>query len=195
MKHWRLKTWPGDPRAKNTPNEGKLLIGWYCLKHSVGAMGWCLRNLQSQIQGGKIKVDNLSDYKRLVRQTEPDTWTENLLKSVYYLDPMFSNGVKIDDLIWMYHEDGDYYIARVEENSRYYYNADDEAYDNDACNQLTNLHWIKVDKSIIHPGITQALRHRGNTFCPIYSYQGESLPSKISQRIYNEITGTNYYWI
>ena len=201
MKHWRLKTWTGDPRSKNSCNGTRhIYVSEYCLKNHVGAMGWCLQELRPKIQSGSITVNDMSDYKRLVRQTEPREWTDHILKSVYYLDPTSSKGVKPDDLIWLYDKradgdnDSDYYIARVEKDSEYHYNPDDEAYDNDACNQLTNLHWLIVGKaSIVHDGVVQVLRLRGVTFCPMYSYEGRSFPCEYSKSVYNKITGTNYY--
>ena len=82
--------------------------------------------------------------------------------------------------------DSDYYIARVEKDSKYYYEISDEAYDNDACNQLTNLHWLKVGKaSDVHDGIVSSLRNRGCTFRRI-----SVAPIEYSQRIYNELTDT-----
>ena len=195
MRHWRLKTW--------TAVDPKIYIGWYCLEYNVGAMGWCLWNARAQLKDGSITVNSVSDYMRLEQYETPHNsyWTDNQLKSVEYLDSRSGaqqkNAAQTDDLIWMYNKrhsgdnDSDYYIARVEKDSKYYYEISDEAYDNDACNQLTNLHWLKVGKaSDVHDGIVSSLRNRGCTFRRI-----SVAPIEYSQRIYNELTDTNYYRI
>ena len=183
MNHWRLKTWTGYPE--------KIDIGWYCLKHSVGAMGWCLWALQSEMQSRKISINNILDYMKLAHTVTK--YPDNQLLSVEYLDS--AKGAKTGDLIWMYDRkqigdrDSDFYIARVEEDSKYHYNLSNEAYANDACNELTNLHWLKVGKqAVVYPGVVRALWHRGYTFRRI-----SVAPQEYSQLVYNKLSNTQTY--
>ena len=76
--------------------------------------------------------------------------------------------LKPGDYIWAYYNKI-YYLAKVSTNSKYYYNVSDEAIENDACNQLTNINWKAVgDKKVVDERIRNRLQ-RGNTLQRLFN--------------------------
>lgn len=140
---WRLQT--------KTASADKKKVSGYCLNNKILAMGWSLHDktieavcTPEKVQVLKLKRDNI--------KTEKDF--EEIFKEVFWNDYNKHNGVnpnirrlqyevKINDLVWM-RDNGVYYLGRVGENSQWQYLCDDEALNNDAGNQRTDIEWIKV---------------------------------------------------
>ena len=157
-------------------------IGNYCINHKIAAMGWILTSKNADIQSGKITINSYEDYKAYA-QFEP-----NLGK--FYDVRRLAEDVKPGDYIWTYYNKI-YYLAKVSTNSKYYYNVSDEAIENDACNQLTNINWIAVgDKKGVDERIRNRLQ-RGNTLQRLYSQKTNKekfdFALKYTQDIYNKL--------
>lgn len=139
---WRLQT--------NTASKDGEKISGYCLDNKILAMGWSLCD-ETIEECSKNKVEILKQ-KRDNIKTEKDY--EEIFKEVFSDDYKKHNNVnpnirrlqyevKINDLVWM-RDNGVYYLGRVGENSQWQYLCDDEALNNDAGNQRTDIEWIKV---------------------------------------------------
>ena len=104
--------------------------GEYCLKNEIAAMGWILEKHNPDIASGKISIDSFADFEACAKAEGMDC---NQIRRL-------AEEVKAGDFIWTY-VGGKYYLAQVAADSRYRYNADDEAVAYRACNQLTNIDW------------------------------------------------------
>lgn len=136
MNIWRLQTRHGDKRYAD-----------YCLEKHVAAVGWGLGE-------GNFDFESFSDY-----EIEAELRYPKKLGSVKRL----ALEVRPEDIIWI-REKGNYYFARVEDNSHWQYVDDSEARRADAINQITNIHWLKVGTEADVPGRVATSFIRGTTF-------------------------------
>lgn len=168
MAVWRLQT--------NTA-AGK--IADYCLSHNVAAIGWSLKDIPETERKSITKFEEFCDYA-------------DKFYNSYDSIKRLAEQVKTDDLIWMRNKDGKYYIARVTEKSKWFFNASDDATHYDACNQLTEICWKEAnsqnDESCV-PGAVSTSFIRGATFQRI----NKSGIEDYSKLLYNNITKTNHY--
>lgn len=125
MSVWRIQT-----------RTSKGDISQYCLKNNIAAMGWSLLEYPGSIC--ELEFDNFEDYCEIA-----DEFYQKY-GSVYRL----ANDILENDIIWM-RSKGIYYCARVTSASKWFFDKRDEAREQDASNQLTNINWIKVgDESL-----------------------------------------------
>ena len=141
---WRLQT-------KTAAKNGKKIAG-YCRENKILAMGWSLHEETINEECTKEKVEILK-LKRNNIKTEEDF--EEVFKEVFWNDykkhknninpniRRLQYEVKTSDLVWM-RDDGLYYLGRIGENSKWRYLCNEEALNNDASNQRTDVEWIKV---------------------------------------------------
>lgn len=116
---WRIHLRKGKASAS-------VPIGAYCIKNQIAAMGWKLKNNNAQIK-------NYADYENCARAEGTN----------YRQVKVLAEKIKPGDFIWTYY-DKQYYLAKIGTDSKYNYNLSDEAIRNDACNELTNVHWKAV---------------------------------------------------
>ena len=159
--------------------EGSVSIGNYCINHKIAAMGWILESKNADIKSGKITINSYTDY---------EYYAADVYGKVHDVRRL-AEEVKPGDYIWTYY-DKIYYLARVGTDSKYYYNASDEAIQNDACNQLTNIDWKAVgDCNIVDERITNRLQ-RGCTlqrlFNPKTNKANFDFALKYTKNIYNK---------
>lgn len=163
MSVWRIQT-----------NTSKGDIADYCIKNNIAAVGWSLIE-----HANRSELNNLSfsNYCELAESYY------NSFGSVTRL----ALDVKPNDLIWM-RKEGIYYLARVKSNSSWLFNNRDEATKYDACNQLTNVEWIKIGDESEIPGALSTSFIRGYTLQRIYK------PGVLeySELIYDRKSGDNY---
>ncbi len=162
-------------------NTGGGNIGEYCYRNHVASIGWSFVNQNISLEElGTIK-DDFSRYEKMCKKVG---WSCN--SNVRRL----AFKVKEGDIIWM-HYGGKYYFARVTENSHWRFNCDldlqgkqSEAFNNDACNQITDINWIEAGTfgdEISIPGAIATGFFRGSTFQRINKYGVK----EFSQYLYN----------
>ena len=135
-----------------------LPIGEYCLKNKIAAMGWILEKSNEKIKSGEIVIRNFKDYQMYVLQED---------YSNYHCVQKLAEEILPGDFIWTY-VDGKYYLAKIGKDSKYHYNCSDEAIDNDACNELTNVDWKEIGDHHVVDEIVLAAYQRGQTLRRIY---------------------------
>lgn len=180
---WRLQT--------RTASEDGKSISDFCLNNKIIAIGWSLHDdtlseisiSEEEIVKLKSERDNISnfeDYSLVYKKF----YKENVNTQIYKL----YNEIKINDLIWMRHN-GEYYLGRVGENSKWQYCADNESMKKDAGNQRTDIEWINIGgESDVPGGITTSFI-RGR---PIQHIWKEGI-KEFSMYIYNEKTKSDKY--
>lgn len=168
MSVWRLQTNTAAGKISN-----------YCLENDVVALGWSLKDVPDAERNSIVTFNEYCDYA--------DTFYNN-----YDSVKRLAEQLKPDDLIWMRDTNGQYYLARVTENSKWLFNTSANAVEHDACNQFTEIHWKKVnsesDESCV-PGAVSTSFIMGSTFQRINKSGIESY----SKLLYNNITETNHY--
>ena len=107
--------------------------GEYCLKNKIAGMGWILDAHNAAIRSGKIEVNGFSDFANFAAAEGVEVNQVRLL----------AEEIKPGDFVWTY-VGGKYYLAKVFGESRYAYDAGDEATFYRACNRLTNIDWKLV---------------------------------------------------
>ncbi len=172
MNIWRLQT-------KTSGGSKEYHIGEYCLENNAACMGWSLLNT---LEEERLKIYSFEEYS-----TEAEKYPEkeyrgfNSVKRLYYK-------VKTNDLIWMRHK-GQYYIGRVGENSNWFFNSSEEARKIDACNQITDIKWIKSGDENSTPGAICTSLIRGHALEQI---RKEGI-KEYSALLYNKLTKTRLY--
>lgn len=166
MSVWRLQTRTGSGH-----------ICEYCLKNSVAAMGWSLRDI-SETERKSIKTfEEFSGYAKLFYKNFPSV-------------KRLKNDVRPGDLIWMRYN-GIYYIGRVDESSKWLFNSSKEATEADASNQLTNIKWKHhdiADEDTV-PGVIATAFIKGSTFQRI----NKRGAMEYSALLYDRLAKTEYY--
>jgi hypothetical protein len=120
MAVWRLQT--------NTDGGH---IGQYCLDHRVAAMGWSLITCPQHIRKSiGVDFEKYLDEARSYGYKNPNV---PVVKRMYY-------SLSAGDLIWMRHN-GQYFMGRVSEDSKWQFNPTEEARQSDVANQYTNIEW------------------------------------------------------
>ena len=128
-------------------------IGDYCIKNHVAAMGWILKKNDDEIKSGEIMINRYSDYEKYVGYE--DYKEHHCVKTL-------ALKIKPGDYIWTYF-DKKYYVAKVSPDSKYNYNASDDAIRIEACNELTNINWKEVgDHTVVDERIVIGCQ-RGQT--------------------------------
>ena len=170
MTVWRLQT----------RTQGSLTD--YCYKNKVAAMGWSFCKEEKITEEMRKSIQTIEDYCNTVKRY-------GVYKN-YSCVERFAKEIKSNDIIWMRDTKGIYYIGRVGEESKWTFNND--AYDIDACNQRTDINWIKLtekgDESCIPGAVTTAFI-KGRTLQKI---KNENIAT-YSAILYNELSGKNYY--
>ena len=147
---WRIILKKDVPTSPN--------YGEYCLKNNIAAMGWLLDKYNPDIANGNIKISNFADFEVYAKTVGMNCNQIRLL----------AEEIKPGDFIWTY-VGGKYYLAQVAADSRYKYNADSEAIDYRACNQLTHINWKLVgDHKDVDEKILKRLQ-RGTTLCRLFA--------------------------
>ena len=133
-------------------------IANYCFKNKVAAMGWVLNSKNDDIKSGKIIISSYEDYERYAIN-------EYNKKSDFGDVRRLACEVQLGDFIWT-HVDGEYYLAKIATDSKYHYNYSDEAIENDACNELTNVIWKRIGNAqVVNTSIIRKeLFEQGQTF-------------------------------
>ena len=146
MAIWRIQT--------NTDGRDISNIAQYCINNNVAAVGWSLLK-----HTNRSELDNLSfeDYCEIAKLYYDSIGSVERL----------AHDVKPNDLIWM-RKEGIYYLARVEEDSRWFFNSCTEATQYDACNQINHIHWIKIGDESSIPGALSTSFIRGAALQRIY---------------------------
>ena len=129
---WRIHLRKGDAGDS-------VSIGNYCINHKIAAMGWGLNSKNADIQSGNITINSYKDYEYYAQM---EGQSVNNVRRL-------AEEIKPGDFIWT-RCNNIYYLAKVSEHSKYKYDPSDEAIENDACNQITNIEWkcIGDDKVI-----------------------------------------------
>ena len=155
-------------------------IAQYCLDNNIAALGWSLREID-QKKRGSVK-DNFQTYYTLAKKAYGN------FNSVRRM----AEDVRAGDLIWIRTGDGQYYVGRVEENSKWFFNADDEAKDIDAANQLSNIFWKKVSENADESSVPGAV---ATAFIRGFALQRIRKPGVgiYSQLLYNTLSGKMIY--
>ena len=161
---WRLQT-----------NTSKGDISEYCIKNSVAAVGWSLLNYPNRYELRNLEFENYCEYAGQYYDS-------------YGSVSRLALEVKENDILWL-RSGGDYYFARVDKISKWVFNVDEEAERLDACNQLTNIEWIKAGDESDVPGALTTAFIRGSTLQRIYK------PGicEYSEFLYNQKHGGNFY--
>lgn len=162
-------------RIQSVPSKGS--IGQYLIDHNIAAIGWSLLDLS---QSERESIHDFDTYEKYAQAAYEHYSSVNRL---YY-------NVHENDLIWM-RSNGKYYIARVEADSKWKFDATPEATSHDASNVLTNIHWkyyAEADESTV-PGAIATSFIKGSTFQRICKDGVE----QFSQMMYNEISGDKIY--
>lgn len=152
-------------------------IGEYCLKNKIVAIGWSLLGLEEV-----LRSDIKNDYRKYC------VYAENYYNSYDSVNRLAN--LSENDLIWMRHE-GLYYLGRVTAASEWSFNNSAEASLLDACNQVSNIEWIKIgagDEGTV-PGAVCTAFIKGSTFQRI-NKPGIREYSKI---IYDYYSGVIHY--
>ena len=165
MHVWRLQT--------NTQGGD---IAQFCIDKHVVAMGWSLNTKMRETLGHNPtyeKYCGLADvyhkkYDSVIRLVEKTA---------------------VNDIVWMKY-DGNYYFARISNDSSWKFDFSDEAIELDATNQLTDVLWHKVGDESSVPGCLTTGFIRGSTFQKIK----KSGIAEYSQMLYNmEVAGKEGY--
>lgn len=164
MNIWRIQT-----------KTSKRDISQYCLDNNIAAMGWGFVEIFDNLE--ELAIETFDDYYRraLVFYDDCNSSVERL-----------ATGILENDIIWM-RSNGIYYCARITSDSKWFFNTDEEACQNDACNQLTNVIWIKVgDESV--PGAISTAFIKGKTLQRI----NKSGIEKFSKIIYDKLSNDEF---
>ncbi len=150
----------------------------YCLNNNLAAMGWSLPGIPQN------ERENIKTYEDWEKAAAKVSVSSGAVKR-------FANEVKTGDIIWCRNK-GKYYIARVEEDSRWIFNAGKDALSIDVANQFINLRWKEISEfsdELSVPGAISTAFIKGSTFQRIKK-AGVMEFSKIS---YNRISGKKIY--
>lgn len=132
-------------------------VAQYCIDHNIAAMGWSLRS-KSDTERQSIK-DDFNKFKAFAIE---EYGGSSSFSSVI----RFHDEVQVNDLIWT-RVHGRYYLARVKQESKWEFIADNKTVNMDLSNQRLNIEWHLVsdcsDESTVPGAITTALI-RGSTF-------------------------------
>lgn len=159
MQVWRLQT--------NTDGGD---IAEYCKTQNVVAMGWKLDEESREVLRKDYSFDKYCELA--------DRFYDG-----YASVKRMSRETQVNDIVWM-KKGGQYFFARITENSKWIFDFSKEAVDLDATNQLTDIIWIPVnensDESSV-PGCLTTGFIRGSTFQRI----NKSGINEFSQMLYN----------
>lgn len=161
MQVWRLQT-----RTRGGD------IADICLKENVVAMGWALN------ESDEAELSKSPNIRLYYDMAEANPKMKNY-SSVWRM----AVDTQVNDIVWMRHR-GQYYFARVSENSQWVYDFSKEAHDTDTTNRLSNMIWHTVsDKSdeASVPGCLTTGFIKGSTFQRI----NKSGINEYSQMLYN----------
>lgn len=172
---WRIQT-----------NTSRGDISQYCLDYNIAAVGWSL------FGEDRAKLNNLNwvDYCKYA-------------DSKYKYDNVKRlHEVNENDIIWM-RSSGVYYMARVKDSSKWFFNNTEEAVEKDACNQLSDIEWEEIGDESEVPGALTTAFIRGSTLQRIHM-NGIRKYSELkynknhpSKKIYNtagiELTAEHFY--
>lgn len=170
MALWRLQTKTSEAR-----------ISEYCKDNNIVAFGWSLRGMDIPIN----EINSIKTFEQYLSYAEK-VYEKKALGNVKRLHDKVREG----DLIWI-KDNGKYYIGRVDKNSKWIFNTSKEAFDLDACNQLTNIQWYSYkesDESMV-PGAVATSFIKGHTFQQI-RFNGAIVYSSL---LYDKLVGTNFY--
>lgn len=156
---WRLQT--------NTDNKTDKSVSDYCIDNNVLALGW---SLNDEHLYGTSDIEKLIIERKLISQGNEDENFEkyvnfvnnhNIYKKIHNIKRL-KEQVKPFDLVWMRHE-GIYWLGIVGENSRYYFNSDEEVLRMDASNQKTDIKWFEIGGEADVPGVLTTAFIQGQT--------------------------------
>ena len=129
----------------------------YCFKNKIAAMGWGLDDKNADIKSGKISINSYADYEKYAANEYKKRDFANVERLACKAQP--------GDFIWT-RANGEYYLAKISADSKYRYNYRDEAIENEACNELTNIDWKFVgDSNVVDTNIINY--SQGPTFCQL----------------------------
>ena len=143
MAVWRLQT-----------STSKGDISEYCLKNNIAAVGWSLFDYPNRNELSELSFDEYYDLADLYY---------NSFDSVV----RFVCDIKENDLIWI-RSGGIYYLGRFTSESKWRFCPDEDASTRDACNQISNIFWIKIGDESDIPGALSTSFIRGSTFQRIH---------------------------
>ncbi len=158
---WRLQTRKKDKDAAP-----------YCLDNNAIAMGW--------------PINNTDDLKKLQADCNYDNYISFAQKEYRSVDSVkrMVNDIRENDIVWMRYK-GQYYFARITNESKWYYNFNNGDNRNNVYNCLSNVYWHLADKNgdeASVPGCINNAFIKGSTFQRINKQVKE-----YCQMLYNEI--------
>jgi len=160
MKVWRLQ--------KNTDGGN---IADICLNENVIAMGWALNETDREILR---KEQSFGKYCELALHHYP--------KKKYSPVIRLAEETELNDIVWMRHK-GEYYFARIKEDSHWFFDFSENAVNSDTTNRLRNIKWYKAGDEASVPGCLITGFIRGTTYQQIKK-QGII---EYSQMLYNMV--------
>lgn len=154
---WRVHT------NTDIKDDLKESVADHCIKSNCICLGWSLKD--KHLKDYKILEIPYRERKFISIGNEDESFEkyEKFIKDYKIYGGKVSsnivalkNEMKANDLVWM-RKEGIYYLGIVGENSKYYYNSDDNLLDMDASNQRTDIKWIKAgDESEVPGAVTTA---------------------------------------
>ena len=185
MNIWRLQT--------KTANNDSAKIADYCIENNIIAIGWSLRFSQDKT----AKEDYEEHGEKMLEREQISTFTEYkkfIDKHDFYGRKVNENvnrfcwHIKPNDLVWM-RSSGVYYLGRVTEKSKWFFNTSQEAYDKDAANQYSDIEWHCIGDESNVPGAIATAFIRGMTLQRI----NKSGVAEFSRYIFNQKSGKKIY--
>ena len=191
MNIWRLHL--------NTDTFDGRTIADLCLKNNIMALGWSLRDKdfstwseskQAKMREARAKIRS-DDEKQSYKQYEKfiKRWP------IYYDGKKVNDNVRTlyekvepNDLVWIRHH-GIYYLGRVEKESKWEYNGDEEILALDAATQRTHVKWHRVGDEACVPGKVTTAFIKGKTLQRILAYE----VSIFSQHYYHTQVDSSCY--
>ena len=181
---WRLQV--------RTDGEDEQPIGKYCINNKVAAIGWSFYyNInEKQIISLEERERIGSDFSRFRELANIHNLAVVETKSKYKLDSVrrMACDVKTGDIIWL-RSYGLYYIGRVSEFSKWTFNANKDATEHDASNQISNIQWYLVGDESEVPGAINTAFIRGSAIQRIHK---EGI-KEFSGLLYDKLAKSSYY--
>lgn len=170
---WRLQTKTGGEPDKEQH------IGEYCYNNKLIAMGWNLVDKKIPQYDRESIREDFDKYLEYARAYSG--------KGIYSVRRL-KEDVKENDLVWMRIR-GIYYIGRICEGSRWFFDASSNATEYDASNQRDKIEWHKAGDEGDVPGVIITAFIQGTAFQRINA-EGAKM---FSCALYNKLSGKEHY--
>ena len=182
MNIWRLQT--------KTANNDSAKIADYCRENNIIAIGWTLKLEKNELTKEEYdkkmlereQITTFEEYEAFIKNNDlyGKKVNENVNRFYWHIKP--------NDLVWM-RSKGVYYLGRVTEKSKWFFNTSQEAYDKDAANQYSDIEWHCIGDESNVPGVIATAFIRGMTLQRI----NKSGVAEFSRYIFNQKSGKKIY--